>query len=149
MSSPTYADSWRLNYRNINQWDSEMLSRAVGGVTLMQSICFEQAVHMGWYEDSETGESLIGKRNAGEQLMLMVSELAEAMEGHRKSLPDTHLEHRPMVEVELADTIIRILDFAGAHKLDVAGAMEEKLRYNFQRADHQMENRKASGGKKY
>ncbi|XUM19805.1 hypothetical protein ACRAVF_19255 [Bradyrhizobium oligotrophicum S58] len=38
--------------------------------------------------------------------MLIVSEIAEAMEGERKSLMDDHLPHRKMVEVELADTLI-------------------------------------------
>lgn len=45
--------------------------------------------------------------------MLVVSELAEAMEGDRKSLPDTHLPHHPMFDVELADAAIRLLDMIG------------------------------------
>lgn len=141
--------SHAILYNNIHQWEEGFVDQALDGIEKLQTICFHQSAHMGWYTDPDTGESLIGKRNAGEQLMLMVSELAEAMEGHRKSLPDTHLKHRPMVEVELADAIIRILDFAGAHQLDVGGAIIEKLYYNFQRADHQLANRQAPGGKKY
>lgn len=52
------------------------------------------------------------ERNLGEMLMLAVSELSEALEGHRKNLPDDKLPHRSMVEVELADFIIRMLDTA-------------------------------------
>jgi hypothetical protein len=54
-----------------------------------------------------------------------------------------------MLEVELADCIIRILDLAGREGLDVAGAIAEKHEYNANRADHKLENREASGGKKF
>lgn len=43
-------------------------------------------------------------------LMLVVSELVEAMEGDRKDLNDDKLTHRKMIEVELADTVLRMLD---------------------------------------
>lgn len=69
-------------------------------------------------------------RNVGECIALMHSELSEALEGHRKGLQDSHLPERTSLEVELADTVIRIMDFAGAHGLDVAGALLEKLAYN-------------------
>ena len=42
--------------------------------------------------------------------MLIISELAEAMEGFRKNLMDDKLSHRKMEEVELADAVIRALD---------------------------------------
>lgn len=71
------------------------------------------------------------------------------MEGHRKGLMDDKLPHRPMIEVELADAVIRIGDLCGALGLDLGGAISEKLIYNSNRADHKLENRKAEGGKKY
>lgn len=101
----------------------------------------------GWWTDIHTGEPL--QRNVGELLMLTVSELAEAMEGHRKNLQDDKLPHRKMIEVELADTIIRIFDMAGGLGLDLGGAMIEKLEFNQKRADHQIANRLAPGGKAY
>lgn len=58
-------------------------------------------------------------RNKGELLMLVNSELCEAMEGVRKNLPDDKLPHRPMVEVELADTVIRALDYAAGFNLAI------------------------------
>lgn len=105
------------------------------------------ALKAGWWSDLETGERK--DRNVGELLMLCVSELAEAMEAHRKSLMDDKLPHRPGIEVELADCIIRILDMAGGLNLDIGGAVAEKLDYNMKREDHKFANRKKPGGKKY
>lgn len=81
--------------------------------------------------------------------MLMVSELSECMEGERKSLPDDKLPHRSMAEVELADCLIRIFDYAGGFGYDIGGAFEEKMAYNAQRADHKPEERLKEGGKKW
>ena len=54
-----------------------------------------------------------------------------------------------MVEVELADVIIRVFDLAGAMKLDLGGAIEEKLNFNKIRPDHKIENRLKDNGKKF
>ncbi len=100
-----------------------------------------------WWLDLETGEPL--KRNVGEMLCLVHSEISEALEGHRKDLMDDHLKDRKMLEVELADAMIRILDLGAGLGLDLGGAMEEKCIYNRVRADHKIENRKKEGGKKF
>lgn len=100
----------------------------------------------GWYNDLETGAPI--KRNFGEVIALMHSELSEALEGWRKDLMDTHLPNRKMVEVELADTIIRILDTAEAEGLDIGGALAEKFAYNQTREDHKIESRRKPGGKR-
>jgi len=100
-----------------------------------------------WWHDLNTGERL--NRNKGEMLMLMVSEISEAMEGERKGLMDTHLPHRSMPEVELADVLIRIFDYAGAYGYDLDGAVREKREYNQTRKDHSKEARLAEGGKKW
>ncbi|QIG67340.1 putative NTP pyrophosphohydrolase MazG-like protein [Rhizobium phage RHph_TM3_3_9] len=157
-------------------------------------------------------------RDPGELLMLAASEVAEAMEGVRKSKPgaplmDDKLPHRPMVEVELADTVIRLTDsseglgiglYVGLIKMrttmgrptpaanlleivkaicgaddaiasgshdsarhwistaialcydyaeqyghDLDGAIDEKMAYNDNRADHSYAARKAAGGKAF
>lgn len=71
-------------------------------------------VAAGWWADLHTGESLIGKRNMGELLALVHSEISEGLEGHRKSLWDDKLPHRLMLEVELADAAIRLFDILGS-----------------------------------
>lgn len=114
------------------------------------SICHGAAAHAGWWINPKTGED---PRNNpmcfSQKLMLIVSEVAEAMEGDRKSLKDDKLPHRDMREVELADAVIRIFDLAGAYGMDLGGAMAEKLAYNSTREDHKIENRAAAGGKTY
>lgn len=119
-----------------------------GSVLVRQ--CHGASKAAGWWTDLKTGESLIGAPHmVGEKLMLCVSELAEAMEGHRKSLMDDKLPHRSMVEVELADAVIRIADLAGAMGLDLGGAIAEKMAFNAIRPDHKLEARGAVGGKAY
>jgi NTP pyrophosphatase (non-canonical NTP hydrolase) len=84
-----------------------------------------------------------------QKLMLSVTELAEAMEGHRKGLKDDKLPHRSMLEVELADTVIRVFDLAGALNMDLGKAIAEKMAFNAIRPDHKPEARAAAGGKAY
>lgn len=112
----------------------------------------------GWWTDLTTGTNLVdearkgtrlGKAIVAEKLCLIHSEVSEAMEGVRKNLPDDKLPHRPMIEVELADAVIRILDLCGALNLDLEGAIKEKREYNAKREDHKVENRLAKGGKAY
>lgn len=52
-------------------------------------------------------------RNIGELLCLIHSEISEANIGWAEGLQDDKLPHRPMVEVEFADTAIRALDVLG------------------------------------
>jgi hypothetical protein len=120
---------------------------AFEGLLQAQALAHATAQAAGWYVNPET--LLPIQRNFGEVIALMHSELSEALEGHRKGLKDKHLPHRPQVEVELADCILRILDTAEALGLDVPGACIEKNRYNQIRPDHKLAARAAADGKKY
>ena len=121
--------------------------RIIQAVSTLTDICHSASRNAGWWHDIKTGESL--KRNKGEMLMLMVSELAEAMEADRKSLQDDHLPQYDGVSVEMADCLIRICDFVGGFGLKTAEAMADKIEYNANRADHKIENRLKDNGKKY
>lgn len=100
-----------------------------------------------WWQDPATGKPI--ERNKGELLMLIVSEVAEAMEGERKGLMDDKLPHRRMAEVELVDAMIRIFDYAGAFGYDLDGAYADKMAFNAAREDHKHEARLRDGGKKW
>ena len=128
---------------------------------VLQDNCHGASAAAGWWGAYADGSPLpddvkqaqkgtkLGKALVAQKLMLSVSELAEAMEGHRKDLMDDKLPHRKMIEVELADTLIRVFDLAGALGLDVGGAMAEKMAFNAHRPDHKPEARAAAGGKGY
>ncbi len=94
--------------------------------------CYNEAKQVGWHDTP---------REDGTMLALIHSEISEALEGLRKNQMDDHLPHRPMAEVELADALIRILDFAGMKGYDLGGAVREKLDYNRTLSDHKKENR--------
>ena len=96
----------------------------------------EKGFHTGW-------------DNIPEKLMLVVTELAEAMEEYRK-IPieawqqlqevghftshtvDTHLAGKVYdnFEMEIADTFIRLMDICGALGLDIDQAIVDKVAYN-------------------
>lgn len=100
-----------------------------------------------WWQDPHTGQPI--KRNKGELLALIHSEISEALEGERKNLMDDKLPHRKMAEVELADALIRILDYSAGFGYDIQGAYEEKMAYNATREDHKHESRVIAGGKQF
>lgn len=96
-------------------WEGE------SGVNLNEYAAEVHKANQQWWHDLDTGKRL--ERNKGEQMMLIVSEIAEATEGTRKGLADDKLPHRTMEEVEMA--------------------------YNAQRADHTAEHRRGEGGKRF
>lgn len=82
----------------------------------------ETAKDKGWWD---------AKRNDGEMIALMHSELSEALEGLRHGNPQSdHIPEFTAVEEELADVIIRIMDFANSKGLHVPEAVVRKMVFN-------------------
>jgi NTP pyrophosphatase (non-canonical NTP hydrolase) len=97
------------------------------------------------------------ERNIGEMLMLIVSELGEALEAHRRGrlvesppvVPHGEVAFKLFFEDqvkdsfqdEIADALIRILDLCGGLDIDIEYFIEQKLRYN--------RSRKRLHGKEY
>lgn len=80
-----------------------------------------------------TAQGFWDSANTGEKIALMHSELSEALEADRKDLISDHIPEFTGVEEELADCLIRILDFAGHYELRLADAFSAKLQYNLTR----------------
>lgn len=114
----------------------------------MAAICHGASAH--WWTDPATGENLRNARYVvPTKLMLTVSELAEAMEAHRKNLPDDKLPQFDGFTVEMADALIRIFDLAGSQKIELGEAAAAKMAFNATRADHTNAARLGTNGKAY
>lgn len=67
----------------------------------------------------------------GEIIALMHSELSEALEALRHgNPPDNRIPAFGGVEAEMADLIIRIMDYGKARGFRIAEAVEAKMEYN-------------------
>ena len=71
-------------------------------------------------------------RTHGDYISLMHSELSESFEEHRNRKPMVYMENgKPEgIAVELADCVLRILDWAGMMGVDMASIMVMKHEYN-------------------
>ena len=72
----------------------------------LQNRIHKQNVEVGWWDNPRPYSTFV---------CLFHSELSEALEGDRKNLKDDHLPQYDMYWVELADFVIRCLDWLGYH----------------------------------
>jgi NTP pyrophosphatase (non-canonical NTP hydrolase) len=80
------------------------------------------AIEHGWWVEDRSG---------GECIALMHSELSEALEAMRNDYPMSEkLSGVSAVAEELADTVIRIMDYAEHTGIDLASAILLKIAYN-------------------
>ena len=117
---------------------------------MLATKCNENAEKHGFWEDetnllevvktnsllSQNGKEGLKKRVISlfnsEKIALEMSELAERLETLRKD-PEKKDEHCPeflSIEVEVADLIIRALDFSGRRSLRIGEALVAKMKFN-------------------
>jgi len=101
-------------------------------VTAWEKIAIEvhkTAVDKGFYEHKADGEV---HRPSGTAIALMHSELSEVLEALRKPVQENSAKVPEFSEVEeeLADVVIRVMDFQKAHGYRVQEAILAKMAYN-------------------
>jgi NTP pyrophosphatase (non-canonical NTP hydrolase) len=88
----------------------------------LAAICHAEARQRGFWDK---------ERNFGETLMLIVTELAEACEAARhRNPPSEYLDGIRQVEEELADALIRIMDWCGGTGIKIGDVVFAKMAYN-------------------
>lgn len=105
-------------------------------ISQLQEYIRDWAIRKGWLTETP--------RNPAEQLMLIVTELAEACEAFRVGNPPCErpgMEQYSHAAEELADVVIRCLQMAGEHNIPLADVILAKMQFN--------ETRPVKHGKKF
>lgn len=85
-----------------------------------------------WDKPVATGEAVewIDNHQKSTKISLMHSELGEMLEAVRKPRQSEKIPQYTEEVEELADLIIRALDYAGHYNIDIAGAVAAKMEHN-------------------
>lgn len=98
-----------------------------------QQDAHELALKKGWWTDPSTGNPVAAEAKIPEAIALIHSELSEALDEFRNNRMATYTGENGKPEgfaIELADTVIRIMDLCGALNIDLEEAVALKHEYN-------------------
>jgi NTP pyrophosphatase (non-canonical NTP hydrolase) len=94
----------------------------IDSFSLLQELAYLNSLNKGFHDNPVEN---------GTRLALMHSEISEALEALRHGNPPSDkIPAFSGCEEELADCIIRIMDFAGVNRLKIAEAVIAKMEYN-------------------
>lgn len=102
----------------------------------LQALAYSSAVAAGWH-DPKLIEGVQREPSAGERVALIHEEATELMQYARDGAPASHYIEDGKPEgagAELADIVIRCLDYAGRYEIPLGDIIVEKMLYNRTRA---------------
>ena len=127
----------------MNKLETTELQEACQVIKTLQGTVEHVNRKNGWHEDNDSSS-----KSKLAHLMLIVTEVSEACEAIRNGVPNNDvskvLEMKPTSEFkfrfesdiknsegdELADVLIRVLDYATRHKINLADHVAAKIMYN-------------------
>jgi hypothetical protein len=111
---------------------------ALDALPEIQRECYATSAAHGFHDtDTPDPSRAVGRLQQAQRLMLIVSEAAEAFEHLRNLRPGEPIDQiiydglKPDgVPIEMADIVIRVMDFCETYNINLAKMMRIKMRYN-------------------